>query len=208
MAALTADSARACLGLAVHSGWAVAVAIAERDRRPLLLARVRIELSDERQPESRQPYHAVTPLPLATAAERLTTWERLAARMAQEAIGAIAGRLAGAGHALGAVAILDAADRKPGTLEAILASHALVHAAEGRHFRTALAKGAGACGLAVQRVSARALDADASAALGRPAAALRATILRLGREAGPPWRADHKAAALAAWLALARGPGR
>ena len=34
---------------------------------------------------------------------------------------------------------------------------------------------------------------------------LTTTVARLGREAGPPWGADQKSAALLAWLLLARG---
>jgi hypothetical protein len=122
--------------------------------------------------------------------------------MAEEAIAAIASRLAGGGQALRRVGILDSAGRKGSSLAATLASHALIHTADGDHFRAALAVAAGKCGMSVLRVPARSLEAEAAIALGQPAGVIRELIRRLGRDLGPPWTADQKAAALLGWLAL------
>jgi hypothetical protein len=43
----------------------------------------------------------------------------------------------------------------------------------------------------------------ARSALRRSEAKLKETLAALGKEIGRPWRADEKAAALAAWVALA-----
>jgi hypothetical protein len=48
----------------------------------------------------------------------------------------------------------------------------------------------------------------ASGILKRPEQALRVTLAALGRNTEGSWRAEQKAAALAAWLALVRRPGR
>jgi hypothetical protein len=47
------------------------------------------------------------------------------------------------------------------------------------------------------------LDEIAAAELKRPLAGVKNQLAEMGRIAGSPWRADEKAAATAAWLALA-----
>ena len=88
------------------------------------------------------------------------------------------------------------------TLEATLASHALIHTADGNHFRDALGHGCEALGLPVTRVTHKDLTARASVTLGKSPQALAATLATLGRGLGAPWGADQKAAALLAWLLL------
>jgi hypothetical protein len=58
-------------------------------------------------------------------------------------------------------------------------------------------------GLAVRRVRARDLPAQAEESLRRPSAVLREVVSALSRQVGPPWGADQKSAALLAWLLLA-----
>lgn len=195
------DSA-ATLGLAPHSGWAAAVAVGCVGESLRVLARERIEMADPRAPESRQPYHAVEGLPVAEAARRLAAYEARAGLAAQQAIAGLAGRLEKAGHPLCGVGILESSGRKGGALAAILASHALIHTADGDHFRAALAAAAQTNGLFVLRVPARALEAQAAVLLGKPPRVLGDMIQRLGRSVGPPWAADQKAAALLAWVVL------
>ena len=48
------------------------------------------------------------------------------------------------------------------------------------------------------------LPVRAAKILGRPAPAIARTVAAFGESLGRPWRADEKAAATAAWLALAR----
>lgn len=192
----------AALGFAPHSGWAAAVAVAEVGGNLRVLERERVEMTSPREPAARQPYHTVEGLPVAEAAKQLAVYEASASRMAREAIAEIARRLADGGRELRSVAILDSSGRKGGSLEATLASHALIHTADGNHFRAALADAAGRCGVSVLRVSARSLEMEAEHALGQPAGVIREMIADLGRELGPPWTADQKAAALLGWLAL------
>jgi hypothetical protein len=79
--------------------------------------------------------------------------------------------------------------------------------AEGALFRRVLARACTAEGLDVYAVPERGTEAHAAAALRVRPAALAAALGVLGRAAGPPWRADQKAAALAAWVALAADGG-
>ena len=192
------------LGLAPHSGWAAAVAVAEVAGSPRVLARERVEMASPDEPGARQPYHAVESLPVDEAVRRLAVYEGSATRMAQVAIAAVASQLAEGGQLLRHVAILESAGRKGSSLAATLASHALIHTADGDHFRNALAVAAEKCGMSVLRVPARSLEAEATRALGRPAEVVREVIRSLGRDLGPPWTADQKAAALLGWLVLRR----
>ena len=64
----------AVLGLAPHSGWAAVVGIGEADGSLHVLVRDRIEMSDARQPGSKQPYHALEGLPIGEAERRLAAF--------------------------------------------------------------------------------------------------------------------------------------
>jgi hypothetical protein len=163
-------------------------------------------MADPQDPGSRQPYHAVHGLPIGEAERRLAAHAAAAERMAHRSIERAVGELARGGRRVIGVGILESAGRKGGALAAILASHALVHTADGDHFRAALEGAAARGGLAALRVGGRELEAEAAAVVGRPPEALRRALAELGRAVGPPWTADQKAAALLAWIVLARDP--
>ena len=80
----------------------------------------------------------------------------------------MSGDLAGQGYRVEAAGILDASGRQGGSLVSILSSHALIHSADGEHFRNALAAAARRMGLAVHRVPARDLEVQAETGLRRP----------------------------------------
>jgi hypothetical protein len=212
---LTVGAKRAAaLGLAPHSGWAVVVAMGlERPQgpstRPVILLRRRIEMADSIEPGSKQPYHAVEKMPIEKAARRIASYEAAAARLAQQGLASAVDELDRMDRSVSHAGILESAGRRVGSLAATLTSHALIHTADGDHFRNALAAAAENSGLRVTRVRARDLEARAADALGQPAAALREILRGIGREAGPPWDADHRAAGLLAWVLLAEAaPGR
>jgi len=192
----------AVLGFAPHSGWAAVVALGGSRADPRVLARSRVEMADPRDPESKQPYHAVEALGVAEAARRLDGYMAVAESMAYAAIRALAADLGGRGYRATAVGILESSGRTGSSLASILASHALIHTADGDHFRKALASGAERSDLAVSRVRARDLEAQAEARLRRTVPSLREAVKQLGRQVGPPWGADQKMAALLAWLLL------
>jgi hypothetical protein len=130
--------------------------------------------------------------------------------MANEAIERIVNRLAEGDRRVIGVGILESAGRKGGSLAEILKSHASIHTADGDHFRNALAAAAARRGLTALRVRTRDLEVEAATAIRKAPQALQQAVGRLGLEVGPPWGADQKAAALLAWLVLARysGAGR
>ena len=202
-ATLTPQEMRCTLGLTPHSGWAALVALGGDALSPRVLLRARVEMADARLAGSKQPYHFVEELPVKEAARRLARLGESAAAMATGALRQAAGELRTGGAAPSAVGILDSAGRKGGSLEAILASHALIHTADGDHFRAALSAASERCGLAVARVRARDLLDMAASVLRRPAAQLQRDVQAMGKPLGPPWTADQKQATLLAWLLLA-----
>lgn len=170
---------------------------------PELLARSRVQLIDDHDPESKQPYHAVEFLCVEEATGRLDGYMAVATHRAHDCIGAQAEELKGRGIVIRAAGIIDSSSRKQVSLPAILASHALIHAADGDHFRNALFVAAEQCRLQVCRIPAKGLEAHAVKTLRLPAGRILETVNRLGLGKGPPWGADQKQAALLAWTLLA-----
>ena len=190
------------LGFAPHSGWSAVVMVGGSRAAPVVLVRERIELAEPTLAGAKQPYHALADMPLPQARAQLARFEASADSLALAALRALLARAQQAGATAHGAGILHGSGRAGATLEATLASHALIHTADGNHFRAALARGCEALGLTVTRVAQRALLADSSAALQRSPAALATTVNALGRELGAPWGADQKAAALLGWMLL------
>jgi hypothetical protein len=182
------------------------VGVGDVDGRVRVLVRDRIEMAEPADAEAKQPYHAVEDLPVDEAGKRLARYAARAESMAHAALRRIVDHLAQDHRRVIGLGILDSAGRKGGSLVAILASHALIHTADGDHFRDAIGSAAARCQLKVSRVRARDLEKEASAALKTPVERLRQTLQELGREVGPPWTADQKAAALLAWVVLKKAP--
>jgi hypothetical protein len=169
---------------------------------PRVLLRERVDLADPPLAGSKQPYHNIEGRPLPEARARLAQFEESANRLALGALRSLAHTARTLGAEARAAGILASSGRVGATLAATLASHPLIHTADGNHFRDALGHGCEALGLPVTRVTQKDLTTRASAALAKSPQALAATLATLGRELGAPWGADQKAAALLAWLLL------
>jgi hypothetical protein len=91
----------------------------------------------------------------------------------------------------------------PESLDTILRSHALLHAAEGELYRQLLAAAATECGLEVRRFTWREMAGIAASELPRARAEIDGHLSAMGNAVGPPWTSDQKDAARAAWVALA-----
>jgi hypothetical protein len=202
VAAQTAAIETAAIGFSPHSGWAAMVVLGRAAAAPELLGRSRVQLIDEHEPESKQPYHAVEFLCIEEATGRLDGYMEIATRLAHACIRAQSEQLQVRGIALTSVGIIDSSGRKQVSLPAILASHALIHAADGDHFRNALFVAAEQCRLQVCRIPLKGLEAHAAKCLRRPVGRILETVDKLGLGKGPPWGADQKKAALLAWTLL------
>ena len=188
------------IGLRAKTGRAIAVVLGGQLDSPQVLKRVELKLADPAFPETSQPYHEVLDLPWEKAQMAV---RKIASRIEKLASKEIA-RLVRSAQAEGAivcgVGVVGAGDRN---LEKIGSSHIRAHAAEGVLFREVLEVGAAANALPCRRFEERSLDATAESELQLPIAKIKAQLVEMGRSAGSPWRADEKAAATAAWLALA-----
>ena len=102
-------------------------------------------------------------------------------------------------------AILLASGRRLPPLPKILASHPLIHTAEGEFFRECFRKAGEALKMQVTGVRERDLEERAQAVFGAGAGSLKIEIAGLGKTLGPPWTTDQKNACLAALLALMDG---
>ncbi len=112
------------------------------------------------------------------------------------------------GYQLTRGALLLASGRPLPELEKILASHALIHTADGELFRGCLLHASARCGLAVVSIRERELLEQAAKALRAPRPSLLRRVTEPGRSFGTPWTQDEKFATLAAWLgALASRKG-
>lgn len=177
------------------------VAVGGSGRAPVVLARSRFELCDEKLP--RAVYHAARNLDLP-GAERLVRKVELAARRAAEwQLQRTAEELEAGGYQVMGAGIAAGPRRLGAGLAEILASHPLVHSAEGQLYREALTGAAELLRLPLTRFLQQDLYEQAAGQIGLSDESLRAQLTGLGRALGPPWQKDQKEAAAAAWLALA-----
>ena len=193
----------AALGFRAHSGWAAMVAIGGVPRSPVVVGRRRIELADSAARRAVQPYHAAAGMDAAAAEEFIARAIDQTRLLAGKTLLAAIDDLRKSGYDVRACGILLASGRPLPNLASTLASHALIHTAEGELFRGALTHASQQCGLALQRVKERELFERASQELAVPEDELRRRIVDMGRTLGPPWRQDEKLAALVGWLAFA-----
>jgi hypothetical protein len=192
----------AAIGFRVHSGWAAMVAVAGPVTSPMVVRRCRIELSDRAIGGSKQPYHTAEPMRLDEAAEYLRRCSDCTAAMARKALREVVGAMSG--FRVAGACLLLASGRPLPNLAGILASHALIHTAEGEFYRAAVRDACEHCGLPQIGVKERDLAEGAGRVLGRSREELQGSVTALGKGLGPPWQQDQKLAALAAWLMLAR----
>ena len=189
---------RAALGFRVKSGYAIVVALSGPASAPVVLARRIVELSDPAVPETRQPYHdgfykqEDDPRELA---RRIRIVERCAKRSIASLLkdDSLAGlRCRNASLVVGSV--IDPS--RVGNL------HIRAHASEGQLFRTVLSDALLAHEIECEAVVEKALPARAVKELHRTQAEIARTVAALGKTVGGPWRAEEKAACVAAWLVL------
>ena len=194
----------AAVGFRVHSGWAAAVAVCGPMKAPVVLDRRKIQLVKTFSYAYRQPYHTAEKMALPEAKSFVRGVQSDANRLAVLALRSMLSDLAEGGFQITRTALLLASGRALPGLEKIIASHALIHTADGELFREALRAACSRCGLPLEGIKEKALFADSVKVLGVQAAALKHRITSLGKGLGPPWSQDEKFAALAAWLSLGR----
>jgi hypothetical protein len=192
---------RAAVGFRTHSGWAALVALAVEKGAPVVLARRRVHLVDTFTYEFRQPYHTAEKLLLEKARAFVARMRNESRRLALRAIRDVAADLRDQGYKLSGCGLLRSSGRPLPKLRQILASHSLIHSADGELFREAILHAAARCGLKSLTIKEReALDCASRKFRTRPGELAR-RVNELGRPLGAPWSQDEKLATMAAWMA-------
>jgi hypothetical protein len=189
------------IGFRIHSGWGVLVAVSNDgvleivDRRHIAIAEAAIS-------GSKQPYHYAENLELKQAEEHISRCFAASQQLALSAIREVLSKMQKNACTIKGCAILMGSGRPLPSLEKILSSHALIHAAEGEFFRTVVRKGCEDTGISVTPLRERDLDERVNKTFRSKANQVKQHILTLGKQVGPPWTQDEKLAALAAALIL------
>jgi len=195
---------RATIGIRVHSGWAAAVAVSGNIDAPKILDRRRISVIEPGARGATQPYHFAKNLPLKAAEDHLARCAKAARLLAANGLKTMMQSVRQLECEITGCAILTASGRPLPPLAETLASHAMIHTAEGEFFRNAFADAGAELGLTVSKLRERELFDRACAELRVGVPKLKSQLSKLGCDLGPPWTQDQKSAALAAWLLLSR----
>ncbi|MYD69363.1 MAG: hypothetical protein F4W89_01265 [Acidobacteria bacterium] len=188
------------IGATDHYARAELVALGLEDGAPVFLDRRRVQLIDRSLPSA--PYHHEALEMDLEAATALIN--RVRRSVAQHATASISTMLA---SYCAQTLILPASpyESLPDSLEEVLSSRTLTLAADGMLYREFLAEAGAALGMEIRRYPRRTDPTRLAAeAMGVDVARVNSLIARFGREAGTPWRKDHKLGAAAALSVLGR----
>jgi hypothetical protein len=193
---------KAAVGFRVHSGWSAVVVVSLEKGEPVVLRRVRMQMVKTFSYAYRQPYHTAEKMELAEARGFVAGVRTEAEELACGTLLGLRNELKKLGWKLERGALLLASGRALPEFEKILASHALIHTADGELFREAIRRACGRCGLRVAETRERELVGSCAEAFSVRTPGLLRRVTEMGREFGAPWTQDEKFATLAAWLAL------
>jgi hypothetical protein len=191
---------RSAVGFTVKSGWACAVLVTGTASSPLVVESRRVELSDPAIPDARQPYHAGfgTARDVGQDLSKLVTSVK---RFGRASVTDMIREYQKTGHRMRGVGVVVGSLIDP---TRIANDHIRIHALEGQLFRGVVEDAADRSGLPCSIWRERDLYEAAATLLERPEGQLRKSVSALGKAVEGPWRAEQKAAALAAWLVLAK----
>ena len=199
----------AAIGIRPHSGWAALVVVAGSPGAIEVIDRRRVVITAPNVKGATQPYHFAQQClekdhSLPDAERYLARCAEASEELAWNALREVVLEVRRREKVVANCAILLAAGRPLPALPKILASHPLIHTAEGEFFRQSF-RGAGErLKLRVSGIREKDLEEQARGAFGAKANLLQSEIAGLGRTLGPPWTTDQKNACLAALLALPR----
>jgi hypothetical protein len=194
----------AALGFRVHSGWTALVAISLDEGSPQVLWRERPHLVKTFTYEFRQPYHTAGRRPPTEAGDFIARMRVEARELAYRAIHPVQVKLQKQGYEVTNCGLLLASGKPLPDLAKILASHALIHTADGELFREAVLHASKRCGLGTFTTRESELLEKALQSARMKPKDLNDRLVDLGRPLGAPWAQDEKFASLVAWLSLLR----
>jgi hypothetical protein len=172
-------------------------------RAPVVVDRRRLEFVEPRDPRAKQPYHAAAKLELNEAEKLIRHYTAKTKLLARQRLRSVIVELRKKGCEVRGCGVLQGSGRSLPPLEKILASHPLLHTAEGVLYREVLAHAGEHCKIAVTQVRERELFMQGAEKLRISADELGRRLTEMGKPLGPPWGQDEKYATLVAWLALA-----
>jgi hypothetical protein len=193
---------RAALGVKLHTGWAMLVAVTGQPSEIQVLFRGRIELLPPDESVPRFVYHEAAELPFSQATALVKRAREASQKTARLAIKDALRDLDSRGAKASVCGVLSGTTPVPDDLSRILRSHPLIHAAEGALFQQAIVSACESCGLTVTAAREREVWSRAAAAWGLAEAGLRKEMDALRKSVGAPWSADHKTSTALALLAL------
>jgi hypothetical protein len=194
---------RAAIGFRVHSGWAAMVAVSLEKGTPVILERRKLLLVKTFSYTFRQPYHTAEKMQLNEAAEFVRGVEKESRELALAGIRSLQKAFEKLDYKVCGCSLLLASGRHLPEFEKILASHALIHTADGELFRESIRHSCERAKLPLAAIKERELLAAASKRLNKRPEFLNRQVAALGKSLGPPWTQDEKLSTLAAWLILA-----
>jgi hypothetical protein len=198
------------LGFRVKSGFAIAVVLDGSRRAPRAVATRIVELSDPHVAETKQPYHDGF-YKTEEDAREIARRVRIVTRCAKRSVAALlrdASSHARPEPVDGRARAMNASLRAALVVGSLIDPatvgnpHIRAHAHEGQLFRNVLEEALAEHKVECDVIVDKQLSAHASKALGRPAGEVARTVAAFGKTLGGRWRAEEKAAATAAWLAL------
>ena len=188
----------AALGFRVKSGWAAAVQLTDSAHLPQLCDVQRIDLSDPRLPETRQPYHAAMGR-LETDTRKINRRVDVVRRIAEKSIAKLLAGYRQQNFTIKRAALVVGSQIDP---HSVTNPHIRAHALEGQLFRSVLQESLHAHRILSDVLIERDAYARAAVQLKQSNENVRRVIQKFGRDTKAPWRAEQKLAAVAAWVAL------
>jgi hypothetical protein len=188
----------AALGFRVKSGWAAAVLLTDSGRSPQLCDVQRIDLSDPRLPETRQPYHAAMGR-LETDTRKINRRVDVVRRITEKSITKLLAGYRQQNFTIKRAALVVGSQIDP---HSVTNPHIRAHALEGQLFRSVLQESLHAHRILSDVLIERDAYAQAAVQLKQSNENVRRMIQKFGRDTEASWRAEQKLAALAAWVAL------
>jgi hypothetical protein len=188
----------AALGFRVKSGWAAAVLLTDSAHLPQLCDVQRIDLSDPRLPETRQPYHAAMGR-LETDTQKINRRVDVVRRITEKSIAKLLAGYRQQNFTIKRAALVVGSQIDP---RSVANPHIRAHALEGQLFRSVLQESLHAHRILSDVLIERDAYARAAVQLKQSNENVRRVIRKFGRDTKAPWRAEQKLAAVAAWVAL------
>ena len=189
---------RAALGFRVKSGWAAAIMLTGSARSPQLCDVQRIDLSDPRLPETRQPYHAAMGR-LETDTQKINRRVDVVRRITEKSIAKLLAGYRQQNFTIKRAALVVGSQIDP---RSVANAHIRAHALEGQLFRSVLQESLHKHRILSDVLIERDAYARAAVQLKQSNENVRRMIQNFGRDAKASSRAEQKLAALAAWVSL------